>query len=68
MWLVVYLSMLSLTLKFSRNIFDDFQNSGGAVKKVLNAFKKILFASTQHSFAMATSIVLMAVTKDLVVG
>ena len=67
MWLVVYLSMLSFTLKFSYIILFVFQNNGDAVKKVLNAFKEIQHASTQHSFVMATSIVLMAVTKDLVV-
>ena len=46
----------------------DFQNNGDAVKKVFNAIRETLLALTQHCFVMATSIVLMAVTKHLVVG
>ena len=38
------------------------------MKKVSNALKEILLASTPHSFVMATSIVPMAVMKNLVVG
>ena len=46
----------------------DFQNDGDAVKKVFNAIWETLLASTQHSYVMVTSNVLMAVMKDLVVG
>ena len=67
MWLVV-LSMPSFTLILTYNILFDFQNNGDAMKKISNAFTEIQHASTHHSFVMATSNVLMAVTKDLVVG
>ena len=45
-----------------------FQKNGHAVKNIFNAIRETLLASTQHAFVMATSIVLMAVTKNLVVG
>ena len=46
----------------------DFQNNGDVAKKVFNAIWETLLASTQHSFVTATSIVLVAGMKDLVVG
>ena len=66
MWLVFYLPMLHTEIFLLH--FFYFQNNGGALKKVSNALKEILLASTPHSFVMATSIVPMAVMKNLVVG
>ena len=68
MWLVVK-HTLPFHAKFYTQMFSfDFQNNGGAPKKAFNAIWETLLASTQLSFVMATSNVLMAVTKDLVVG
>ena len=66
MWLVVYFSIANFTISFTYNL--EFQNSGGAMKMVSNATREILLASTQCSFVMATSNVLMAVMKNLAVS
>ena len=68
MWLVVK-HTLPFHAKFhTQMFFFYFQSNGDAVKKLFNAIWVTLLASTQQSFVMATSIVLMTVMKDLVVG
>ena len=63
-----WLSNISVQAKFLAQVFlYTLQNNGHALKKVFNAIRETLPASTHHSFVMATCNVLMAVMKDLVV-
>ena len=66
MWLV--LKHIFHDKFYSQMFLFHSQNNGDVVKKGFNAIRETLLALTQHVFAIATSIVLMAAMKNLVVG